>query len=76
MPDVSHLPLEKLGPCLPLDLSRGSEVTAPLVPDSSYHNECPKVEKEDTQILTNPSKAVSDGRGAPTAAGISKTEKK
>ncbi|XP_069931622.1 PHD finger protein 20-like protein 1 isoform X16 [Oryctolagus cuniculus] len=76
VPDVSHLPLEKLGPCLPLDLSRGSEVTAPLVPDSSYHNECPKVEKEDTQILTNPSKAVSDGRGAPTAAGISKTEKK
>ncbi|XP_062043959.1 PHD finger protein 20-like protein 1 isoform X12 [Lepus europaeus] len=74
--DVSHLPLEKLGPCLPLDLSRGSEVTAPLAPDSSYHNECPKLEKEDTQILTNPSKAVSDGRGAPTAAGISKTEKK
>ncbi|KAM9050463.1 PHD finger protein 20-like protein 1 isoform 11-T13 [Megaptera novaeangliae] len=75
--DVAHLSLEKLGPCLPLDLSRGSEVTAPLVPDPSYHNECPRAEKEDTQMLTNlSSKAVTDGRGAPTASGISKTEKK
>lgn len=77
VPDVAHLSLEKLGPCLPLDLSRGSEVTAPLVPDPSYHNECPRAEKEDTQMLTNPpSKAITDGRGAPTASGISKTEKK
>eukprot|EP00069_Balaena_mysticetus_P016541 bmy_09843T0 len=70
VPDVAHLSLEKLGPCLPLDLSRGSEVTAPLAPDPSYHNECPRAEKEDTQMLTNlSSKAVTDGRGAPTASG-------
>uniref|UniRef100_A0A8C8YR34 PHD finger protein 20-like protein 1 n=1 Tax=Prolemur simus TaxID=1328070 RepID=A0A8C8YR34_PROSS len=76
VPDVAHLPLEKLGPCLPLDLSRGSEVTAPLAPDSSYHNEYSRAEKEDTQMITNPpSKAMTDGRGAPTT-GISKTEKK
>ncbi|XP_074243264.1 PHD finger protein 20-like protein 1 isoform X14 [Saimiri boliviensis] len=77
VPDVAHLPLEKLGPCLPLDLSRGSEVTAPLASDSSYHNECARAEKEDTQMLPNPSsKAIADGRGAPAAAGVSKTEKK
>ncbi|XP_006093348.1 PHD finger protein 20-like protein 1 isoform X2 [Myotis lucifugus] len=77
VPDVAHLSLEKLGPCLPLDLSRGLEVTAPLAPDPSYHNECARADKEDTQMLANPSsKAVPDGRGAPTASGISKTEKK
>ncbi|XP_032172857.1 PHD finger protein 20-like protein 1 isoform X2 [Mustela erminea] len=77
VPDVAHLSLEKLGPCLPLDLSRGSEVSAPLAPDPAYHNECPRAEKEDIQMLTNPaSKAIADGRGAPTASGISKTEKK
>ncbi|XP_059528324.1 PHD finger protein 20-like protein 1 isoform X11 [Myotis daubentonii] len=77
VPDVAHLSLEKLGPCLPLDLSRGLEVTAPLAPDPSYHNECARADKEDTQMLTNPSsRAVPDGRGAPTASGISKTEKK
>ncbi|XP_015417052.1 PREDICTED: PHD finger protein 20-like protein 1 [Myotis davidii] len=77
VPDVAHLSLEKMGPCLPLDLSRGLEVTAPLAPDPSYHNECARADKEDTQMLTNPSsKAVPDGRGAPTASGISKTEKK
>nr|KAF6326579.1 PHD finger protein 20 like 1 [Pipistrellus kuhlii] len=76
VPDVAHLSLEKLGPCLPLDLSRGLEVTAPLASDPSYHNECARADKEDTQMLTNPSKATPDGRGAPTASGISKTEKK
>ncbi|XP_064332902.1 PHD finger protein 20-like protein 1 isoform X6 [Camelus dromedarius] len=77
VPDVAHLSLEKLGPCLPLDLSRGLEVTAPLAPDPSFHNECPRAEKEDTQMLTNlPPKAVTDGRGAAAASGISKTEKK
>ncbi|KAF6100574.1 PHD finger protein 20 like 1 [Phyllostomus discolor] len=77
VPDVAHLSLEKLRPCLPLDLSRGLEVTAPLPPAPSYHNECPRAEKEDTQTLTNPSsKAVADGRGAPAAPGILKTEKK
>ncbi|XP_043339053.1 PHD finger protein 20-like protein 1 isoform X8 [Cervus canadensis] len=74
VPDVAHL---SLGPCLPLDLSRGSEVTTPLAPDPSYHNECLRAEKEDTQMLTNlSSKAVTDVRGAPAASGISKTEKK
>lgn len=78
VPDVAHLSLEKLGPCLPLDLSRASEVSAPLLaPDPSYHDDCPRAEKEDTQMLTNPSsKAVTDGKGAPTASGMSKTEKK
>ncbi|XP_072805838.1 PHD finger protein 20-like protein 1 isoform X3 [Vicugna pacos] len=77
VPDVAHLSLEKLGPCLPLDLSRGLEVTAPLAPDPSFHNECPRAEKEDTQMVTNlPPKAVTDGRGAAAASGISKTEKK
>lgn len=72
MPDVAHLSLEKMGPCLPLDLSHGSEVTAPLAADPSYHNECARADKEDTQMLTNPSsKAVPDGRGAPTASGNS-----
>lgn len=70
MPDVAHLSLEKLGPYLPLDLSHGSEVTAPLAPDPCYRNECPRAEKEDTQMLTNlSSKAVTDGRGAPAASG-------
>ncbi|XP_053414234.1 PHD finger protein 20-like protein 1 isoform X6 [Nycticebus coucang] len=76
VPDFAHLPLEKLEPCLPLDLSRGSEVTTPLPPDSFYHNECSRAEKEDTQMIINPSsKTVTDGRGAPTT-GILKTEKK
>lgn len=69
VPDVVHLPLEKLGSCLPLDLSCGSEVAAPLASDSTYHNECSKADKEETQMLTHPSRAVPDGRGAPAAAG-------
>ncbi|XP_049621519.1 PHD finger protein 20-like protein 1 isoform X2 [Suncus etruscus] len=77
VPDHAHLPLEKLGHCLPLDLSRGSEVSAPLAPDSSYQNECLRIDKEDTQMLPNPPfKAVTDGRGVATAPGILKTEKK
>ncbi|XP_054981146.1 PHD finger protein 20-like protein 1 isoform X3 [Sorex araneus] len=77
VPDGAHLSLEKLGHCLPLDLSRGLEVTAPLAPESSYHNECLRIEKEDTQMLTNPSfKAITDGRGTSIAPGVSKTEKK
>ncbi|XP_069847536.1 PHD finger protein 20-like protein 1 isoform X8 [Dipodomys merriami] len=74
VPDATRVPLEKLGPCLPLDLSCGSEVTAP---DSSFRNECSRAEKEDPQMLANlSSKAVTDGKGAPAAAGISKPEKK
>ncbi|XP_055968205.1 PHD finger protein 20-like protein 1 isoform X3 [Sorex fumeus] len=77
VPDGAHLSLEKLGHCLPLDLSRGLEVPAPLAPDSSYHNECLRIEKEDTQMLTNPSfKVIADGRGTSITPGISKTEKK
>ncbi|XP_037659552.1 PHD finger protein 20-like protein 1 isoform X1 [Choloepus didactylus] len=77
VPDVAHLSLERLGSCLPLDLSRGSEVAAPLAPDLSYHNEGPRAEKEAAQMLTYPSsKAVADGRGTPTASGLLKTEKK
>ncbi|XP_053516821.1 PHD finger protein 20-like protein 1 isoform X3 [Artibeus jamaicensis] len=77
VPDVAHLSLEKLRPCLPLDLSRGLEVTAPPAPAPSPRNECPRAEKEDKQPLANPSsKAVADGRAAPAASGISKTEKK
>ncbi|XP_060057129.1 PHD finger protein 20-like protein 1 isoform X4 [Erinaceus europaeus] len=77
VPDVTHLSLEKLGPCLPLDLSRGSEVTAPLATDSSSHKESPSIEKEEAQLLTHPPcKAIADGKGTPLTSGISKTEKK
>ncbi|ELW57127.1 PHD finger protein 20-like protein 1 [Tupaia chinensis] len=77
VPDVAHLPLVKLGPYLPLDLSNGSEVISPRATDFSDQSECPRVEKEDLQMLTNPpSKTVPDGRGTLTAAGVSKTEKK
>ncbi|XP_058555099.1 PHD finger protein 20-like protein 1 isoform X8 [Neofelis nebulosa] len=77
VPDVAHLPLQKLGPCLPLDLSRASEVSAPPAPEPVCPHECPRPEKEDAQMLTNPSsRAIADGKGAPTASGLSKTEKK
>ncbi|XP_048215102.1 PHD finger protein 20-like protein 1 isoform X6 [Perognathus longimembris pacificus] len=77
VPDATRVPLEKLVPCLPIDLNCGSEVTAPLVPDSSFRNQCSRGEKEDPQMLANLfSKAVTDGRGAPAPAGISKPEKK
>ena len=70
MPDVAHLPLQKLGPCLPLDLSRASEVSAPPAPEPVCPHECPRPEKEDAQMLTNPSsRAIADGKGAPTASG-------
>ncbi|XP_040586569.1 PHD finger protein 20-like protein 1 isoform X8 [Mesocricetus auratus] len=77
-PAVARMPLQKLGPCLPLDLSCGSEDTAPGAPDSSsLGGECSREEKEETQLFANPSpKVVSDGKGATAAAGISKTEKK
>ncbi|KAM5280808.1 PHD finger protein 20-like protein 1 isoform 2-T2 [Ctenodactylus gundi] len=77
VPDVAHLPLEKVGPCLHLELSHGSEVATPLTPDSTYYNECSKADKEDMQTIIDPSsKTGADGRGTPAAAGISKTEKK
>ncbi|KAM6215067.1 PHD finger protein 20-like protein 1 [Rhynchocyon petersi] len=77
VPDVAHLSHEKLGPCLPLDLSRGSEGAAPVVPDPSYRSEFPRAEKDEAQGLPYPSsRAVPEGRGAPAAAGVLKTEKK
>ncbi|KAM7176086.1 PHD finger protein 20-like protein 1 isoform 10-T11 [Macrochelys suwanniensis] len=77
VPDVAHMSLEKRGPCLPLDLSRSLEVTAPLSTESTFRNEYLSKEKEDTQMITyHSSKAVTDGRVASTVSGILKTEKK
>lgn len=70
VPDVAHVSLEKRGPCLPLDLSRSSEVTAPLSTESTFRNEYPSKDKEDIQMITYlSSKAVTDGRIATTASG-------
>lgn len=70
VPDVAHVSLEKRGPCLPLDLSRSSEVTAPLSAESTFCNEYSSKDKEDIQMITYlPSKAVTDGRVATTASG-------
>uniref|UniRef100_A0A2R8VKH6 PHD finger protein 20-like protein 1 n=1 Tax=Mus musculus TaxID=10090 RepID=A0A2R8VKH6_MOUSE len=78
VPAIAYVPLQKLGPCLPLDLSCGSEVTGSRTPHPSYHGgECPREEKEETPLFANPtSKVVSDVKGAAAATGISKTEKK
>lgn len=70
VPDVAHMSLEKRGPCLPLDLSRSSEVSAPLSTESTFRNEYPSKDKEDIQMITYlSSKAVTDGRVATTASG-------
>lgn len=70
VPDVAHVSLEKRGPCLPLDLSRSSEVTAPLSAESTFRNEYPSKDKEDIQMISYlSSKAVTDGRVATTASG-------
>ncbi|XP_048795062.1 PHD finger protein 20-like protein 1 isoform X2 [Lagopus muta] len=72
VPDVAHVSLEKRGPCLPLDLSRSSEVTAPLSTESTFRNEYPSKDKEDIQMITYlSSKAVTDGRIATTASAPS-----
>lgn len=78
VPAIAYVPLQKLGPCLPLDLSCGSEVTGNQDPDSSYPGgECPREAKEETPLFANPaSKVVSDIKGTAAATGISKTEKK
>ncbi|XP_052017730.1 PHD finger protein 20-like protein 1 isoform X7 [Apodemus sylvaticus] len=78
VPAIAYVPLQKLGPCLPLDLSCGSEVTGNQDPDSSYPGgECPREEKEETPLFANPaSKVVSDIKGTTAATGISRTEKK
>uniref|UniRef100_A0A8U8AK56 PHD finger protein 20-like protein 1 n=1 Tax=Geospiza parvula TaxID=87175 RepID=A0A8U8AK56_GEOPR len=70
VPDVAHVSLEKRGPCLPLDLSRSSEVTAPLSAESTFRNEYSSKDKEDIQMIAYlPSKAITDGRVATTASG-------
>ncbi|XP_064500486.1 PHD finger protein 20-like protein 1 isoform X3 [Pseudopipra pipra] len=77
VPDVAHMSLEKRGTCLPLDLSRSSEVTAPLSTESTFCNEYPTKDKEDFQMVTYlSSKAVTDGRVATTASGAAKVERK
>uniref|UniRef100_A0A8B9TD87 PHD finger protein 20-like protein 1 n=1 Tax=Anas platyrhynchos TaxID=8839 RepID=A0A8B9TD87_ANAPL len=71
VPDVAHMSLEKRGPCLPLDLSRSSEVSAPLSTESTFRNEYPSKDKEDIQMITYlSSKAVTDGRVATTAGTV------
>lgn len=71
VPAIAHMPIQKLGPCLPLDLSCGSEVTTPRAPDSSsFGGEYSREEKEETQSFANPSsKVVSDVKGASAASG-------
>ncbi|XP_017673791.1 PREDICTED: PHD finger protein 20-like protein 1 isoform X4 [Lepidothrix coronata] len=77
VPDVAHMSLEKRGTCLPLDLSRSSEVTAPLSTESTFCNEYPSKDKEDFQMVAYlSSKAVTDGRVATTASGAAKVERK
>ncbi|XP_010403048.1 PHD finger protein 20-like protein 1 isoform X1 [Corvus cornix cornix] len=77
VPDVAHVSLEKRGPCLPLDLSRSSEVTAPLSTESTFRNEYPSKDKEDIQMITYlSSKAVTDGRVATTASAKKKEKEK
>ncbi|KAM3679637.1 PHD finger protein 20-like protein 1 isoform X2 [Ammospiza nelsoni] len=77
VPDVAHVSLEKRGPCLPLDLSRSSEVTAPLSAESTFHNEYSSKDKEDIQMIAYlPSKALTDGRVATTASGAARMERK
>ncbi|XP_027501341.1 PHD finger protein 20-like protein 1 isoform X1 [Corapipo altera] len=77
VPDVAHMSLEKRGTCLPLDLSRSSEVTTPLSTESTFCNEYPSKDKEDIQMVTYlSSKAVIDGRVATTASGAAKVERK
>uniref|UniRef100_A0A6G1RCY1 PHD finger protein 20 like 1 n=1 Tax=Hypotaenidia okinawae TaxID=2861861 RepID=A0A6G1RCY1_9GRUI len=77
VPDVAHMSLEKRGPCLPLDLSRSSEVTAPLPTESTFRNEYPSKDKEDIQMITYlSSKALTDGRVATTASGAARIERK
>ncbi|NWH46845.1 P20L1 protein, partial [Fregata magnificens] len=77
VPDVAHMSLEKRGPCLPLDLSRSLEVTAPLSTESTFRNEYPSKDKEDIQMITYlSSKAVTDGRVATTASGAVRMERK
>ncbi|XP_033011772.1 PHD finger protein 20-like protein 1 isoform X2 [Lacerta agilis] len=77
IPNVAHVSLEKRGLCLPLDLSRNLDVSALLTAEAAFRSEYPIKEKEDNQmVLCHSSKAVTDGRGAPVASGMLKTERK
>ncbi|XP_033011773.1 PHD finger protein 20-like protein 1 isoform X3 [Lacerta agilis] len=77
VPNVAHVSLEKRGLCLPLDLSRNLDVSALLTAEAAFRSEYPIKEKEDNQmVLCHSSKAVTDGRGAPVASGMLKTERK
>ncbi|XP_021510797.1 PHD finger protein 20-like protein 1 isoform X6 [Meriones unguiculatus] len=77
VPGIACVPLQKLGSCLPLDLSCGSEVIAPRAPDSSITGgECSREEKETPLFANTSSKVVSDIKGATAITGILKTEKK
>ncbi|XP_055482278.1 PHD finger protein 20-like protein 1 isoform X6 [Psammomys obesus] len=77
VPGIACVPLQKLGSCLPLDLSCGSEVIAPRAPDSSVSGgECSREEKETPLFANTSSKVVSDIKGATAITGILKTEKK
>lgn len=71
VPAIAHMALQKLGPCLPFDLSCASEVIAPQAPDSSSSGgECSREGKEETQSFANPSsKVVRDVKGASAASG-------
>nr|XP_034980773.1 PHD finger protein 20-like protein 1 isoform X2 [Zootoca vivipara] len=77
IPNVAHVSLEKRGLCLPLDLSRNLDVSALLTAEAAFRSDYPIKEKEDNQMmLCHSSKAVTDGRVAPVASGMLKTERK
>nr|XP_028591955.1 PHD finger protein 20-like protein 1 isoform X3 [Podarcis muralis] len=77
IPNVAHVSLEKRGLCLPLDLSRNLDVSALLTAEAAFRSDYPVKEKEDNQmVLCHSSKAATDGRVAPVASGMLKTERK
>ncbi|CAI5778984.1 Hypothetical predicted protein [Podarcis lilfordi] len=77
IPNVAHVSLEKRGLCLPLDLSRNLDVSALLTAEAAFRSDYPIKEKEDNQmVLCHSSKATTDGRVAPVASGMLKTERK
>lgn len=67
VPDVAFVPQEKLEP---LDLSRNVEITSPIIPESTYHIDCPTKEKEHLPLITYSPKAIADGRIASTSSAL------
>ncbi|XP_075681826.1 PHD finger protein 20-like protein 1 isoform X2 [Rhinoderma darwinii] len=67
VPDVAFVPQEKLEP---LDLSRNAEITSPIIPESTYHFDCPSKEKEHLPLITYSPKAISDHRLASTSSAL------